>query len=746
MDLAAPQSPGDDSDYAWVFRPAIVGASVGCVFSLFVATLIMPFAIDGRLISVTHSELRFIIFTAVMAAVAMLFGLYFGKILSLVALIVASTLNTVNYVTFQYMNAPFFDVSYYLPRPSITDSSALSYLSYISQYVSVPVWLWSLAAGMAAVVLARRASTFGRGVLPGAVVATLAIGTGIATHFVAPARAIPNDLKPYAQIVPLQTLSELGGRERSSPPPPIDIPSTNTIVLVINESTGSDALDSSGSALLSSRLVELSGGPSSGLVPFRNAVANATATDVSIPSILSGAYPTDGLAAINESPLLFDYAKAAGFTTAFFSSSIVGWANFDKFLEGSAVDVLYSGESTGSPIVNDFAVDDALMIDAYVRYIRRSDPSEKLFIVLYPNALHNPFQRDSSIGIPAGITDRRSRATYLVERAHETLFAALKATGRFDSAAIFITGDHGLNMRPGAMSRLNQIDSVNLAPIFLVKPPDALSEQWTGRLTEKVERLVANVDIAASILDLLGYRSGQIHLSGYSLFGDAPVGRVSFALNNTEWRQWPQTTFSIARGHHRFHCSDAQFCVLEDLEAGTRSPYKASHTEKSWWRYLALAEDNPPLALRLSEIVRRFFAGGWYFTQMEAVELPLAELRLGNRSSLREDGDIDWTTGPEGVPVFYGPYMALPRGHYAVEWQGRAGHSGSDTHPACTMDVFDGETILASTSDPFDAHGDSLSRSIEFTAPKDEERLEFRLWCGPGTTGTVLKLALMSLN
>jgi hypothetical protein len=696
--------------------------------------------------AITQSELRFLTSTVVVLAGILVVSLLCGWVLAVFGVVALSVFNTLNYITFQYMNSPFFDVSYYLPRPSITDVTLINYITYILQYVPVGIWLWSVAVGVVALLMVKAATRAGGHAIAGMVVAILGTGGAVAAQMIAPAQAIPADLARYAQIVPIHRLLELGSEPRSKAPLPAGTPLTDTIVLIVNESTGSDAMDSTSSSLLSDRLLALSGGPGSGLFSLSNVVANATATDVSMPSILSGAYPTDGLQPINSTPLIFDYAKSSGFNTSFFSSSIVKWANLDKFLESSAVDVIYGGESSGSPLVNDFAVDDALMMNAYEGFIRDSDPAESIFLVIYPNALHSPFQRRSSMEIPADITGRRRRATYLIEEAHRRLFDALKAVGRFDRAAIFITGDHGLNMRPGAMSRLNQIDIVNLAPIFLVKPPSGIPEDWKRRLAQNADRLVANVDIAPTILDLLGYRKGQVTLSGFSLFGSIPENRISYALNNTEWRQWPQSTFSIARGFERFNCSVAQFCVLENVKFGSRSTYKAARTEKAWWRYLAVAGSSPRLALTLSEIIRRFFAGSWYFDQMETLELPLSQMWLGDRSGLQESGSVDWTKGPEGEPIFFGPYMPLRKGHYRAEWRGVIRQSESAANTACTLDAFNGQSVMAARRNELGGPPGESFQALEFTASRDEERFELRLFCDTGTSGSVHALTITSLG
>lgn len=160
-----------------------------------------------------------------------------------------------------------------------------------------------------------------------------------------------------------------------------------TIVLAINESNGFDFPSSDKQVPLRTKLAELSGAPQR-WIPFENAVTNSNATDVSIPSIVTGSGTHEGFEKLHAMPFLFDLAKARGYKTALITSSVMRWAGFEQFFAGALIDYLYAAEVSGQPLANDLAIDDAFAFKKLTDHITQA--TEDIFIVFYVNALHPP--------------------------------------------------------------------------------------------------------------------------------------------------------------------------------------------------------------------------------------------------------------------------------------------------------------------------------------------------------------------
>ena len=224
------------------------------------------------------------------------------------------------------------------------------------------------------------------------------------------------------------------------------------------------------------------------------------------------------------------------------------WANFEQFFAGAKIDEMLCAETAGSSCVNDLAIDDYIVTSKLERQLIESDG--RLFIVLYTNALHQPFQSESQYAIPDDIKSRSSRATYLIEKQHTVLFDALKLSGRFDDALIVILGDHGEFMREGK-HRLTNIREEIYKPLFLVKPPINLPLDMARSLHSNRDKLVAHIDIAPTVAQMLGVRlKPGLDYRGSSLMGPITDDRILYLLNTNEWRAWPRGAVGIFRKDH----------------------------------------------------------------------------------------------------------------------------------------------------------------------------------------------------
>lgn len=336
-----------------------------------------------------------------------------------------------------------------------------------------------------------------------------------------------------------------------------------TILLIINESAGQCLRSSDGSeASLADTIRALSGNPSDWLVPT-NVVTNSCCTEISFPSILTGAGAHESAANLHRMPFVFDLAKARGYRTALQMSSVMQWLNLDRFFSTARIDDFFSAESSGHPLVNDVGIDDAVTIEQFEAMIEEA--SGPVFAVVFLNALHVPFQADSRFPIPPELEDRKSRALSITETAHRRLFEALKRTGRYDTALIVAVGDHGelpddLDSPRASVPRVENFDDWVLRPLFLVKPPCNLPMPMLDALRDNLDSLIANVDIAATLADLFGATlQDGLAYAGQSLFEPIPADRIAIATSANEWRTWHGAAVALARGRERLICDRFDF-------------------------------------------------------------------------------------------------------------------------------------------------------------------------------------------
>jgi hypothetical protein len=474
----------------------------------------------------------------------------------LLLLVLIGFYETCDYTSFRYFGTPLSSNIRHLPFSLRSEGAMKCATAYLRQYFPISYLLLLLVALLAFALLLHQSTL---PVMPTAMVALLFTAAG--TILLRRRRREPLDglsriercLVDAEIDVPAQPLRGVPRAvhltELRKPPP-------HTILIIINESIGRHMpAAESRCRLLSDRIREIGGDPSAWFAPT-NAVTNSSCTDISIPSILTGSAPHESIAKLHAMPFVFDLAKARGYQTALFTSSILGWAGFSAFFDGARIDQVFSAETAGRPYVNDLAIDD--IVPARELAARLQAAEGPVLAVLYSNALHVPFQRDSECGIPHTITRRRDRATYIVEEIHRVLFDALKTSGRYDPALIITLGDHGEtlgnvdNVVEQHMARTTDLHDCIVRPLFLVKPPHDLPTEAARALRVNHDRLVANLDVAPTIARILGAEPADgLSYAGHSLFEEIPADRVAYLLNTNEWRFWSRGAVGVFRSGSR---------------------------------------------------------------------------------------------------------------------------------------------------------------------------------------------------
>jgi|GEM_PF-6865595 len=463
----------------------------------------------------------------------------------------------INVAFIVYLGDTFLRLYKHLPKTPLRGSSLRSILSYTMAYV--PRWYAafltvSLLMTLLALLLLELETSVA--LAAATTIALLATAAPAVIGHVQSLGKTPtgNAFLEMDPTIPLQLLHDharLGSFRVADSPRYLP----QTILLIINESAG-DVLQSSDPAAgpLRNQLRALSGHPQDWFVPT-NVVTNSSCTDVSIPSILTGSGAHESVEKLHEMPFLFDMAKSMGYETSFFTSSVFNWANFEKFFASAPIDVKFTAESTDKPFVNDMCIDDMYAVTALREHLQTARGPQ--FVVLYINALHVPYQSESILPIPDHLQDRRSRAVYLIESAHRLIFETLHAVDRFGDALIFSIGDHGetadqARSIASPYLRLDNYCDAVLRPLFLVKPPRNLPAAMKRVLHANLHSLIANVDIAPTIAELLSIQLTNGHAYvGQSLFARIPASRLAISINTNEWRSWSRTAVAMARGTSR---------------------------------------------------------------------------------------------------------------------------------------------------------------------------------------------------
>ena len=504
----------------------------------------------------------------------------------------------------RFFGTPFVKLYPFLPVTA-GNASLQDLTGTAASYVPAGIWLLAVCT----VALALAAANLGRRRRGGARIATLAMipllygATALSASRFNAGDPTLSALMNAPQVPPKRLVASDHADNVRLAGAPLALP--KTIVLVLMESTGAAVPSSDGKALLTQRIMRESGAP--GWVGFRNAVTNSNATDISLPTLLTGSGAHEPLAKIQAMPFVWQLAAARGYKTAFITAASTNFAGFDKFLGTSHFDQVMTARSAALPFVNDLGGDDYFAYRAAAKAIRQADG--RLFMILYVYALHAPFQTRSAFAIPAGIEGRRARAAYIDEAGFGTVFQALRDSHRLDDAFMVFAGDHGefdnSDSRWLPRSRLDTFDGGILSQAFFMKAPAGLPESERKALAANAGKLVANLDVTPTIAQMLGVgpRIGLTY-SGQSLLQPVPADRVAYSTSTNEWRGWPHTAIAVSRGTQRLTCSVADLCRLSDVNGlDIRFERQAGPGDELF----RLAVHNPTMRQALGQIYRAHY-------------------------------------------------------------------------------------------------------------------------------------------
>lgn len=299
---------------------------------------------------------------------------------------------------------------------------------------------------------------------------------------------------------------------------------------------------------------------------FSNFFSNSSATDVSIPSILTGVVPYESNEKLHEMPLLWDWAKSAGYKTVLVSAQRWKTANLAKFAFSESLDLHLTAEDIDAPIINDIGKDDMIVVKHLANYLK--EEKGPVFAIYNSNSLHPPFQQKSSqLAEQPKFRTRYENALFILDKTIEQIHRALEESNRFKDSLIIFTGDHGEGILKNPMPRLYSFyDEVMCVP-FLIRTPKYWLTKYPGissNLRQNQFKMAQNIDIAPTIADVFGLnnlpKNNRLieNMLGDSLLDFLRQDRVVISLNTNFVRTWNHEGFGIYWKNRRFVFSDVE--------------------------------------------------------------------------------------------------------------------------------------------------------------------------------------------
>ena len=354
---------------------------------------------------------------------------------------------------------------------------------------------------------------------------------------------------------------------------PVDASAPNFIV-VLGESVALSRMDLYGyERQTTPRLAALREARPADWVQMEKAVSNATATKVALPAMLTGLFPSRTPVEQHTFPLLWHYARAAGYQTALISAQSYAWNNLEGFFVDDALDHVFTLERSDAEIVNSEGMDDRRMMAETLATIDRFAVRGPFVVTLQFNCTHYPGYSppDWQPWPDASYDNAVAYMDHLLGR----LFDHLAAEGLAENTMVLFVADHGEDL--DGVHKLHRTDSYYqtaiAVPFFAVVPERQRRRLGTSfdRWRQNAQVRVALTDLVPTALDLLGLSTDSLvatwqeRLDGRSLLRPLDPERLIVVVNTDEHVQWSRKGYAVVADDWKYINYSWRGSMLFDL-------------------------------------------------------------------------------------------------------------------------------------------------------------------------------------
>ncbi|HTQ46314.1 MAG TPA: sulfatase-like hydrolase/transferase [Polyangiaceae bacterium] len=375
------------------------------------------------------------------------------------------------------------------------------------------------------------------------------------------------------------------GHRSPAPVPKVPAETRRSVLLVVTESVrGADTCSAPADDCAATPYTNTLMPDRFGLTQMR---ALDSTTAVSLAVLWAGLPPTASREALHTAPLLWEYAHAAGFDTAYWTAQNMFFANSGTWLEGVPVSRWVTATDLDADATYEVGADDGKLVDVVLRDLPQMGAP---FVgVVHLSNTHFPYVIDEndapfqpqSHAFGAGDTVKvRNRYLDAIRRQDAIvarLVRGVRAMPGGDRVAVVFVSDHGEQIRErGAIGHTWGVyDEEVRVPFWVDAPRGMLREEQEESLRSLRDVPVTQLDVLPTVLDMMGiWDAPQIggfrrDMPGQSLLrGGTPERPVVltncsdlFACAFKNWGAMHGARKLVAtQNDSRWHCFD----VIED--------------------------------------------------------------------------------------------------------------------------------------------------------------------------------------
>ena len=355
-------------------------------------------------------------------------------------------------------------------------------------------------------------------------------------------------------------------------------------------------------------------------LPLLQERANCSTTAISISDLWSGVPSTEGWDVLSSVPLLWDYAHAAGYDTAYWTSQNTQFGSMRLYVQDIPVSHRAVATELDSWADFDAGANDALLTDRAIEDLR--DLREPFFAVVHYSNVHYPYVYDEAHAPfkPSEFSKAANKnesffnyyknVVYLSDMAVGRLLDFVRASDFGRRTVVLYTSDHAESFREhwqlGHTSSL--YDEEIHVPAWIAAPEGTLSDDERASIRGAKEQFVWHLDLGPTMLDLLGVwdlpemRPFRVRMLGHPVTRpERTVGPVP--LNNCAWiwecafRNWGMMRgpmkIEAREWDNEYHCFDVRHDPLEQLNLGEAACAPLPDIARQWFGMMP--RQDPPL-------------------------------------------------------------------------------------------------------------------------------------------------------
>ncbi len=319
--------------------------------------------------------------------------------------------------------------------------------------------------------------------------------------------------------------------------------------------------------------------------------ANSSTTAIQLAVLWTGREPTAGREALHSAPVLFDYADAAGWQTAYWSSHHMMFANSRLFVQDLPTR-FQCGATRLDPLADiDLGANDALLT-ARVKeeIVQLREPffamahygNTHLPYLVDPNhAPFRPYRASKDKADNEAYRNFYKNAVYLQDKTIAELIRFVRSQPFAERTVIVYTADHGEQFREhGQLGHTGSVFDVELlTPTWVDAPGPSLLAKERKALRSYAHEPTFHTDLTPTMLDLMG------------LWQISPLAELQRAMVGSSLLRPGKPTKTLALSN----CSGVWGCAFENW--GVMRGWRKLHAREWDQDWLCYDVRNDPLEL-----------------------------------------------------------------------------------------------------------------------------------------------------